>query len=325
MSLAMWIRQIRRRNRAWVRRHSYSFFSSLGVLLHHRLGTLMTVMVLGIAMFLPLGLYVTLTNLEGMNLHQDEWSAVTVFFKPGSSREDVRQVAQDLESRLNPESVAIISPTQGMEDFREASGFGESLNILEENPLPWVMQVSPQSGSTEQLEARVTELTAFLQSLDSVEVTQFDYKWLQRLSRMMELGRASAFVLIILFGLAVVVVVANTIRLDVASHAEEIEILALVGASNAFVRQPFLYTGLWYGLMGGLLALALLGLTMLYLGRPLGLLLETYGTVFSLRGLGGNNTLWVLLAGGFLGWLGAWISVQKYLLKLKVGGQLGRH
>jgi cell division transport system permease protein len=212
-----------------------------------------------------------------------------------------------------------------MEDFREASGFGESLNILEENPLPWVMQVSPQPGTTEQVEARVMELITYLQPLDSVEVTQFDYKWLQRLGRMMELGRASAFVLIILFGIAVVVVVANTIRLDVASHAEEIEILALVGASNAFVRQPFLYTGLWYGLMGGLLAVALLALTMLYLGRPLGLLLETYGTAFSVRGLGGSNTLRVLLSGGFLGWLGAWISVQQYLRRLKVGGQLGRH
>jgi len=325
MSPAVWIGQLRRRNRAWLRRHSYSFFSSLGVLLHHRMGTLMTVMVLGIAMFLPLGLYVTLTNLGSMNLHQDEWSSVTVFFKPGSSSGDVSQVARDLENRLNPETVVIISPTEGMEDFRDASGFGESLDILEENPLPWVMQVSPQRGTTEQTQARVMELTTYLQSLDSVEVTQFDYKWLQRLGRMMELGRASAFVLIILFGIAVVVVVSNTIRLDVASHAEEIEILALVGASNAFVRQPFLYTGLWYGLMGGLLAIALLGLTMLYLGRPLGLLLETYGTAFSVRGLGGVNTFWVLLSGGFLGWMGALISVQQYLRRLKVGGQLGRH
>jgi cell division transport system permease protein len=320
-----WLRQIRRKNRAWLRRHSYSFFSSLGVLFKHRVGTLMTVLVLGIAMFLPLGLYITLTNLESMNLRQDEWSAVTVFFKSGTTQTEVMRVEDELEKRLQPEAVVIISPVEGMAEFREASGFGDSLDMLEENPLPWVMQVSPQPGSTEQVEARVAALTSFLQSVDSVEVTQFDYKWLQRLGRMMELGRAAVYVLILLFGLAVVVVVANTIRLDVASHAEEIEILALVGAGNAFVRQPFLYTGLWYGLMGSLLAVVLLGLTMLYLGRPLGLLLETYGTVFNLRGLGGFNTLWVLLGGGFLGWLGALISVQRYLRLLKVGGRLGRH
>jgi cell division transport system permease protein len=324
VSSGNWLGQIRRKNRAWLRRHSYSFFSSLGVLFKHRVGTLMTVLVLGIAMFLPLGLYITLTNLEGMNLRQDEWSAVTVFFKSGTTQTEVKRVADELEKRLQPEAVVIISPEEGMAEFREASGFGESLDMLEENPLPWVMQVSPQPGSTVQVEERVGALTAFLGSVNSVEVTQFDYKWLQRLGRMMELGQAAVFVLIFLFGLAVVVVVANTIRLDVASHAEEIEILALVGASNAFVRQPFLYTGLWYGLMGSLLAVVLLGLTMLYLGRPLGLLLETYGTVFSLRGLGGSNTLWVLLGGGFLGWLGAWISVQRYLRRLRVGGRLGR-
>jgi len=324
MSSDTWVRQIRRKNRAWLRRHSYSFFSSLGVLVQHKVGTLMTVLVLGIAMFLPLGLYITLANLESMNVRQDEWSAITVFFKSGTTGEEVKRVADELHSHLDPELVVIISPDEGMADFRDASGFGEALDILEENPLPWVMQVSPQRGPTEQVKASIGELTSFLQSIESIEVTQFDYKWLQRLGRMMELGQAAVTILILLFGLAVVVVVANTIRLDVASHAEEIEILALVGAGNAFVRQPFLYTGLWYGLMGGLLAVLMLGLSMLYLGRPLGLLLETYGTVFSMRGLGFNNTLWVLSGGGFLGWLGAWISVQRYLRLLKVGGRLGR-
>ena len=324
MSSENWLSQLRRRNRAWLRRHSYSFFSSLGVLIAHKVGTLMTVLVLGIAMFLPLGLYVTLSNLEGMNLRQDEWSAVTAFFKSGTSGEEVKRVADQLQEKLDPESIAIISPAEGMAEFRAASGFGDSLDMLDENPLPWVIQVSPKSGSTEKVEERIGQLTAFLQSFESIEVTQFDYKWLQRLGRMLELGKAAVTLLTLLFGLAVVVVVANTIRLDVASHSEEIEILALVGAGNAFVRQPFLYSGLWYGLMGGVLAVLLLWLAMLYPGRPLGLLLETYGTAFSLRGLGVNNTLWVLLSGGFLGWLGAWIAVQRYLRLLKVGGRLGR-
>ncbi len=188
MSPDRWLGRIRLKNRAWLRRHSYSFFSSLGVLFKHRVGTLLTVLVLGIAMFLPLGLYITLTNLEGMNLRQDEWSAVTVFFKPGTTQTEVRRVADELENRLQPEAVVIISPAEGMVEFREASGFGDSLDMLEENPLPWVMQVSPQPGSTEQVEERVDELMGFLQSVDSVEVTQFDYKWLQRLGRMMELG-----------------------------------------------------------------------------------------------------------------------------------------
>lgn len=325
MSIAQHAAQLRRKNRAWVRRHSYSFFSSLGVLLHHKIGTLMTVLVIGIAMFLPLGLYTTLANLEGMDLRQEEWSAVTVFFKTGATEAEVQQVSRQIQQQFDPRLISVISPDQGMLDFREASGFGESLEILEENPIPWVMQISPRPGSTEEIEENVAELTRFLQTINSVEVTQFDYKWLQRLGRMVELGQATVMLMILLFGLAVIVVVANTIRLDVASRSEEIEILALVGAGNAFVRQPFLYTGLWYGLMGGVLSLVLLGLTLLYLSGPLGLLLETYGTVFDLRGLSLKNMLVVLVIAAFLGWFGAWVTVQRYLRMLKVGGRLGRH
>ena len=129
----MSLSQLRRRNRAWARRHSYSFFSSLGVLLQHRLGTLMTVLVLGIAMFLPLGLYMTLDNLEGMNLRQDEWSAVTVFFKSGTTQGEVERVADELQEHADPKALSITSPAEGMAEFREASGFGESLDMLNEN------------------------------------------------------------------------------------------------------------------------------------------------------------------------------------------------
>lgn len=325
MNEASLLSRARRSTRAWLRQHSYSFFSSLGVLLKHKIGTLMTVLVLGIAMFMPLGLFVTLHNLAGIDLRQDEWSAVTVFFKQGANQDVVRRVAGEVEMRFKPEAVEIISPEQGMVDFRKASGFGQSLEMLDENPLPWVMQVSPGGDTTDELEMRVAGLTAWLGGVDSIEVTQFDYKWLQRLGRMVELGDAAVTVLVLLFGLAVVVVVANTIRLDVASHAEEIEILALVGASNAFVRQPFLYTGFWYGVMGGVLAVLLLGLVMLYLGRPLGLLLATYGSVFEMRGLGVAQVAGILAGGGFLGWLGAWVAVQRYLRQLRIGGRLGRH
>lgn len=319
------LEQIQRRNRAWLRRHSYSFFSSLGVLLQHKIGTLMTVLVLGIAMFLPLGLYATLANLDGMNLHQNEWNAVTVFFKPGTQQAEVQRVAAAVEQKMQPESIISISPEQGLIDFREASGFGGSLDMLDENPLPWVMQINPAPGSTSEVASSVAELTDYLQAIDSVELTQFDYKWLQRLGHIIDLGKTAVGFLILLFGIAVVVVVANTIRLDVASHADQIEILALVGAGNAFIRQPFLYSGLWYGLMGGVLAVVLLYTGIILMSGPLGLLLETYGTLFVLRGPGILDNLSIILTGGLLGWMGAWISVQRYLRLLKVGGRLGRH
>jgi cell division transport system permease protein len=131
-------------------------------------------------------------------------------------------------------------------------------------------------------------------------------------------------VLALLFSLAVIVVVANTIRLDVAARSEEIEIFALVGAGNGFIRQPFLYSGFWYGLMGGGLAFGLMRLCLFYLDAPLSRLLDAYGHGIELYSLEPSQVVILLLGSGLLGMLGAWISVQRYLKLLVVGGSLGK-
>ncbi len=317
---------LRRRFRAWSRRHSYSFFSSLGALLQHRIGTLMTVVVLGIAILLPMGLWISLQNLDRMDLQREEWGAITVFLVAGTADSDARQAAARIEARGEVGSVSIVSPEQGMAEFMESSGFGQSLELLDENPLPWVLMVNPVEAAVtgESLERSLEELKGYLESLPQVDTVQYDHKWLQRLGRLLELGRATVLVLSLLFGIAVVVVVANTIRLDVAARSEEIEILALVGAGKSFIRQPFIYSGFWYGLMGGALALALMRLTLWYLNGPLGRLLETYGQGIELYGPDLMQMAGLLLASGLLGLLGALISVQRYLRMLAAGGGLGK-
>lgn len=316
----------RRKLRSWSRRHSYSFFSSLGALLKHKIGTLMTVLVLGIAILLPLGLYVCLNNLDRLDLHQEDWGAITVFIEPGTDSTSIDRLSGLLQERADVTAVEQVSPEQGMAEFRESSGFGQSLEMLEENPLPWVLMVSPvvTSSQPDQLQNQLDGLMGFLQARAEVQSVQYDHKWLQRLGRMLELGRSAVTVLMVLFGLAVVVVVANTIRLDVAARSEEIEILALVGAGNSFIRQPFLYSGFWYGIMGGALAGALMKLCLFYLDGPLGRLLDAYGHGIHLQGLGVRGLAILLAFSGLLGMAGAWISVQRYLKILVVGGTLGK-
>jgi cell division transport system permease protein len=315
-----------RRFRAWSRRHSYSFFSSLGALLQHRVGTLMTVAVLGVAILLPTGLWVTLKNLDRMDLQREEWGAITVFLAAGATEAEARDLAARVQERDEVDAITLVSPEQAMAEFMETSGFGHALDLFDANPLPWVLVVSPADKAIigEYVEQTVTGLMTFLRSQSRVDSVQYDYKWLQRLGRLLELGRALVMVLSILFGVAVVVVVANTIRLDVAARSEEIEILALVGAGNGFIRQPFLYSGFWYGLMGGLLAYLLLQLTLFYLGGPLGRLLETYGQDLKLIGLDPSQAVLLLGGSGLLGLCGALVSVQRYLRMLAIGGGLGR-
>lgn len=310
--------------RAWARRHSYSFFSSLGALLRHRLGTLMTVLVLGIALLLPLGLYVTLANLDRVELNEKEWGALTVFIRQGTDAGEVQSFGDRLTARADVAAVALVSPEQGMAEFREASGFGAALELLESNPLPWVVSVTPVAGGGSDLQARVDALIGALEAEALVDSVQYDHKWLQRLGRLLDLGNAAVAVLTALFALAVVVLVSNTIRLDVAARAEEIEVLALVGANNGFIRLPFLYSGFWYGLLGGIAAMVLLNGALLYLDRPLGRLMDSYGHQLELLGPSAVQTLGLLFGGGLLGLLGAWIAVQRYLRILRVGGSLGR-
>ena len=316
-------RFISRRLRAWSRRQLYSFFSSLGTLVGHRLATTMTVLVLGVAMVLPLGLYLAVNNLRGVDLQQDEWGAITVFLQDEISEKEAGKLARMIDDRSDA-SAETVSPQQGMDEFRQASGFGQVLDLFDENPLPWVLLVTPNTQDSEDLGMAVARLEAWLQKQDAVDIVQVDHKWLQRLSGLLDLGKALVMVLGLMFSLAVFVVVANTIRLDVASRSEEIQVLSLVGAGDNFIRLPFLYSGLWYGLLGALLALVLLSISVLYLQPPLNDLLDAYGNSLELKGLDFTHVLMFLLGGGVLGLLGAWVSVQRYLRQLRVSGTLGR-
>jgi cell division transport system permease protein len=147
-----------------------------------------------------------------------------------------------------------------------------------------------------------------------------DSKWLQRLAGLISLGDAFVTVLGLMFSLAVLVVVANTIRLDVGNRADEIEVLSLVGAGPGFIRLPFLYSGFWYGLLGALFALLLLEISLSYLSGPLSRLMDSYGNSFDLSGLSIPQVFLMLGSGGMLGLLGAWVAVQRYLRQLSRDG-----
>jgi cell division transport system permease protein len=314
---------LKKRIRAWGRRQLYSFFSSLGSLLSHRVGTLMTVLVLGIAMALPLGLYIAVGNLGALDLQQDEWGAITVFLRSETGEEQAASIAMLIDEELNA-STEIISPDQGMEQFRQASGFGQALDMFDDNPLPWVLLVTPESVNGSALEQTVAGLERWLQERPEVELVQVDFKWLQRLSGLLRLGEALVSVLTAVFALAVIVVVANTIRLDVASRSEEIQVLSLIGAGNGFIRQPFLYSGFWYGFLGAWVALGLFNICLYYLRQPLEQLLDAYGNSFVVQNLDGQAVAMIVLSGGLLGLLGAWTSVQRYLRQIRDTGMLGQ-
>jgi cell division transport system permease protein len=308
--------------RAWGRRQLYSLFSSLGGMVKHWTGTLMTVLVLGIAMALPLGLAVVMQNLHEFDLRQEDWGSLSVFLQPAAGESEARALAAAAKKQFGA-TVGLVSPEQGMAEFLERSGLHEAAELFESNPLPWVLLVTPPAGG-----APVDEITVgiadWFSGQDVVETVQLDHKWMQRVAGLVALGDAFVRLLTVLLAIAVVLVVANTIRLDVANRAGEIRVLNMVGAPNGYIRQPFLYAGLWYGLMGAALALLLLAAGLAYLQPAMDRLQDAYGNAVSLHGPGLSGTVLVLVSGGLLGLAGAWWSVQRYLRQFRVEDPIRR-
>jgi cell division transport system permease protein len=303
--------------RARTRRHLYSLFSSLGSLLEHRLGTLMTVLVLGVAMALPLALHLAVLNLNALDFNKQRLGSLSVFLSPGIGEPEVTDLIQRIEV-THGGRVETISPEQGMEDFKAASGFQAAMELFDENPLPWVLQVTPADDSGSELDESAERVVSWLREQPGVDWVQADFKWMERLEGLVGLGEALVRVLAFVLALTVVMVIANTIRLDVANRSGEIQVLHLVGAPDGFIRQPFLYAGFWYGVLGALLALLLLSLVLFYLHGPMERLLDAYGNVMRPRGLGPREVAAVLLCGGLLGLIGSWLAVRGHLRGLRL-------
>ncbi len=291
--------------------HRLVAVDSLQRLLKAPIPSLMTWLVIGIALALPGGLYVGLSNMESLSRGWDGAAQISLFVHKVVSERDSRQLAKTLQQRADIDGVEYISRTEALEEFRALSGYGEVLEHLDNNPLPAVIVVRPveQDVSAEATEQLFNEL----QALPQIDQAVLDLEWVQRLYSMMALAKRMTLALALLLSLGVLLVIGNTIRLAIESRRDEIVIVKLVGATNAFVRRPFLYTGLWYGLGGGLMAWLTVSLAIWWLAAPVAELAGLYQSNFALRGLGLGDTFLLWICSALLGLLGAWLAVSRHL------------
>lgn len=284
---------------------------SLRRLLKNPLSTLATWLVIGIALALPGGLYIALNNLEALSEGWGESTQLSLYLKNSTSDEAGSALAARLQQRADIASVRFISRDAALTEFRALSGFGDVLDLLEQNPLPVTIVIQPSRTALDPSAA--TRLLDEMKNLPEVEQATLDLQWVQRLHALLGIGRQIALVLAVLLGVGVVLVIGNTIRLAIEARRDEIVVIKLVGGTNAFVRRPFLYTGFWYGLGGGLLALAIVAFSLYWLGDAVATLASAYGSEFRLAGPGPLQTLLLLIAGSLLGWIGAWGEVSRHL------------
>lgn len=294
-----------RRLRAWHGQHVYSLVSSLGRFFQRPFATLLTVGVMAFAMALPLGLGLSLANLERLSGSVRESREIGAFLKPGISPAQAGELAAELRRRPDVAGIVVRTPEEGLAEFRLMSDLSTALELLGENPLPSVLLLQPVDDG-----ARLAEA---LRGRAEIEVVQHDAVWRERLKAWMDFATQLLWVIGGLLGLGVILVVGNTVRLDIGARRDEIAVMQQLGATDGFIRRPFIYLGAWYGLVAGAVALALVMLAGLLLQPTLASLIASYGSRLQLLGPGWQGVLAVLAAATAFGWFGAWLASGHHL------------
>ncbi|MEA3175873.1 MAG: cell division transport system permease protein [Gammaproteobacteria bacterium] len=296
---------------AYFERHAQTFVGSLGRIAQQPIAAFMTMAVIAVALALPLFLNLLLQNARVATGNLNEAFNLSVYMDKKAGATRVQAVAKQLRSKADVAGLKVITADEAMAEFRKDSGFGKALDALTDNPLPDTLIVTPTlvastPDGTERLRAAIA-------AIPDVQSVQIDTEWIKRLHAILGILRQVVLLTGGLLALGIVLIVSNTIRLDILNRRAEIEVMKLVGASDGFARRPFLYSGIWYGLGGGLLALILVATAAQLLAAPIEQLARLYGSAFRLSGLGTLLGIEVLGLAVALAWLGSWLSATQHI------------
>lgn len=294
---------------AWGRSHRRAFADALARLRTAKLATAATLAVFALALLLPLLLGLFLANALRFAGTLDAARELSVFLEPGAEAADARRLADRWAARADVATVVLRTPDEGLAEFKQMSDLAGALDLLDGNPLPWVLVVSPR----DELSADPADLAAALKDEPGVDSVQYDAAWRARLDAWLALGRRAVGLLALLLAAGAVLVVGNTVRLDLATRRDEIALLQQLGADDADIRRPLLHFGVLLGALSG--ALALVGVFAIgaLLRAPMADLVATYAGGFALAGPGLAEAGAVLATAASLGWLGARVASGHYL------------
>ena len=289
--------------------HRRTLTDSLRDLASEPLQSLMTVLVIAIALALPGALYLAVENLERLGGDVEASTQITVFVDLEATQYAISELESKLQTLAGVRRISFISREESLEEFQELSGFGSALEAMEDSPLPPVFSVQPDSVEFE----RAGEIAAQIEKFENVDLVKVDMQWLERLRSMLEIGQKLITALGVTLGLGVLLAVASTIRLAIQSRTDEIIVIRLVGGTDSYIRRPFLYTGLIIGFTGALIAVLFLYASVTWLNVSIEELANLYESRFSLQNLSFRGLLGVIGIGSALGLLGAWFAVEKHL------------
>ena len=275
--------------------------------------SLLNLLIIGIALSLPVGAYVLLKSVQQLAGRMVETPQISVFLEDGRSEGQLRELRSRLERHAGIARVEFVSRDTALKQLQESDGIADMIADLPQNPLPDTFIIHPKTTDSSAMESLHNELRSWKQ-FDHV---QLDSDWVRKLEALLGLGRLATAILAALLSLALIAITFNTIRLQILTRREEIEVSKLIGASDSFIRRPFLYFGLMQGLAGGLIAWLLVTASLWLLNGSLQELTQLYASDFRLHPLSLPDSLALLAFSAYLGWLGAWFSVSQHLWRIE--------
>ena len=298
----------------WFLRHISTSIGSLGRLFRQPFASLMIILVIAVTLAIPAALNLVVKNARAVSEGWDNALDFSIYLKRAITESEAEGLARLIEQRADVETVQLITASDALEDFKEQSGFGAALDQLSDNPLPHTLVVRPGPANTSRSMILLQEELANLPESDLVQV---DTEWVQRFHAILDIVRQAIVIGASLLGVAIVVIIGNTIRLDIQNRREEIEVTKLIGASNAFVRRPFLWSGFWYGLFGGGLALGLVQYGLFLLEQPAARLAGLYKSGVTVVAMSLDESLAILGIGVLLGLVGSWFAAARHMRRIE--------
>jgi cell division transport system permease protein len=275
--------------------------------------TLLNILIIGIALSLPVGGYVLLKSVQTLGSQIAGTPQVSVFLATGTSPGDIERIGDKLKQHSSIKRIEFVSREVALKQLQQSTGLADVIGGLSQNPLPDAFVIYPKEGNLKALEALRDELKTW----QHFEHVQLDSAWVHKLEALLGFGRMAVVILAALLSFALIAITFNTIRLQILTRREEIEVAKLIGATDAFIRRPFLYFGLTQGLLGGIAAWLLVAGSLLLLNHQVGTLTQLYASNFSLQHLSPGDSVTLLGFSAYLGWLGAWFSVSQHLWQIE--------
>ena len=300
---------------AYLLNHAHSLFSSLGRLSRSPYTSAMTVLVLAIVISLASGFYMVVSNIQQLTGNLQASNQISLFLQDNVTENQAMKLAEQLRQHAGIDGIKFISKKQALEEFKQNSGFADALKVLEVNPLPHVLQITPtrQLDSVDDINPLLTEF----KQMPQVYLVQVDTQWMARVQAIMLIAKQGVNLIACLLGFAVTFITGNTIRLELQNRQDEVYISKLVGATHAFIQRPFLYTGLWLGLVSGFLGWLIVTLMLFIVKTPVETLSSLYNNQFELQFLSFSEFLILLASSAGLAMLGSWVVLNYQLRQLK--------